>query len=143
MKRAFVLAVVVLVSLWDVAMGFRLLLLPSPERAHGEGTVWTQATAISSMPAIASLYQRLGAFSLQAGIATLVFAAVGARHRPTLSALLLTYAVTGIGFLINDWTYFRGTPYFVIKQCFGALWFVALLLHFTDRPRSDDSSAVS
>ena len=133
MKKRIVLFVIAIVALWDVVTGARLLFSSSPNLAHGSSTLWASAPPLT--PAIASLYHRLGAFSLYAGLMTLAFAAVGARHRPTLSVLLVGYMITGVGFFLNDMTYFRGTPYFLVKQAFGVLWTVAVVLHFIDRPK--------
>ncbi len=88
------------------------------------------------MPAVASLYRRLGAFSLHAGVMTIVFAGVGARHRPTLTALLVGYTLTGLAFFATDHAYFRGTPYFAVKQVFGALWMLALVLDLVEGRRT-------
>ncbi len=135
--RAFVLAVVVLVALWDVAVGVRMLVVPEPWLAHGRDTVWSNAAALGSVPGVLSAFRRLGAFSLQTGVLTLVLAAIGTKHRPTLTALLFTYALTGVVFFSIDATYFRGTPYFFVKQFFGVLWASAIVAHlYEGRPRS-------
>ena len=131
MKRV-VLAIVFLVAFWDVVVGARLLFSSSPQIAHGASTLWAGAGAPTT-PAVASLYHRLGAFSLYAGLMTMAFAAVGARHRPTLTVLLIGYMVTGLGFFWNDLAYFRGTPYFFVKQVFGGLWVLAVIAHFGGR----------
>ena len=134
--RAFVFAVIVVVALWDVAIGARMLLLPEPWFAHGRDTAWGNASALGAVPAVQSAFQRIGAFSLHAGISTLVFAAIGSKYRPLLTALLFTYAITGLGFFLNDTTYFKGTPYFYVKQVFGALWVAAIAAHLYDGRRA-------
>lgn len=135
--RAFVLAVIVLVALWDLAIGARMLLSAEPWLAHGRDTVWSNAGALGAVPGVVSAFRRLGAFSLHAGIVTLVFAAIGAKHRPTLTALLFTYAITGLVFFATDASYFRGTPYFFAKQFFGVLWAAAIAAHlYEGRARS-------
>ena len=139
--RAFVLAVVILVALWDIAIGARMLLSSEPWLAHGRDTAWSNAGALSAVPAVQSAFQRIGAFSLHAGVSTLVFAALGAKYRPLLTALLFTYAITGLAFFLNDWTYFRGTPYFIVKQLFGALWAAAIVVHVYEGRRVSSRSS--
>ena len=134
--RIAVLAIIAVIALWDVGVGAMLLGSSEPWRAHGPGTLWADASALAAVPAVASLYRRLGAFSLHAGVMTLVFAGVGARHRPTLNALLVGYTLTGFAFFATDSAYFRGTPYFVVKQVFGALWMLALVLHLLEGRRA-------
>jgi hypothetical protein len=119
----------VIVALWDVAIGARMLLSPEPWLAHGRDTVWGNVAALGAVPGVKAAFQRIGAFSLHAGGSTLVFAAIGARYRPLLTAILFTYAITGLGFFLNDTTYFQGTPYFYVKQAFGALWVAAIAAH--------------
>jgi hypothetical protein len=130
--RIAVLVVVAIVAVSDLAVGIFLLASHEPWRAHGPGTVWSESAALASIPAVASLYRRLGAFSLYAGVMTLVFAGVGARHRPTLTALLFGYAIVGVAFFATDTAYFRGTAYYSIKQAFGALWMAAIVMHLIE-----------
>jgi hypothetical protein len=129
-----VLAIVLVVAAYDVVTGVRLLTSPAPWLVNGSDTLWARATPLveGGEPArlVASMYARLGAFSLHAGVGTAVWAALGRRHRPALTALLVTYLVTGLAFFRGDTTYFQGTNYFVLKQIFGALWVIALILHF-------------
>lgn len=140
MKLA-VLALMTVIALWDVGMGLRLLFLPSPQLAHGADTAWSSVGVLAGTPGVASMLQRLGAFSLHAGVTTLVLIAIGARYRPVLTAVLFTYAITGLGFLANDLTYFRGTSYLMIKQLFGALWTLAIVLHLIEGRRTATASS--
>lgn len=138
-RRNAVLAIVCLVALYDVITGLRMLLSPEPWRAHGD-SVWSNAgPAAAQLDGIGeltmSLFRRVGAFSLHAGVVALVWAWLGRSDRRVLSALLLTYLATGVGFFATDAAYFRGTRYFLLKQAFGALWAVAAALHFAPRPR--------
>ncbi len=135
MRRISVLAIVVLVGLYDALTGLRMLVSAEPWRAHGPDTLWAHAgPAAAQLDAIAqltmSLYRRVGAFSLHAGVITLMLAWLGRRHRPALSALLVTYLITGVAFLATDAAYFRGTFYFAVKQALGAVWAAAVALHF-------------
>ena len=79
---------------------------------------------------LASLFDRIGAFSLHAGLASIVWCATAWRNRKAMSALLLTYLVTGLAFFSSDLRYFAGTTYFVVKQVLGAFWMFAIILHF-------------
>lgn len=133
--RLAVLGTIGLVATWDLGVGAYLLASSEPWRAHGPGTLWSENALLAALPPVMSLYRRLGAFSLYAGAMTLVFAAVGHRHRPTLTALLFGYAITGLGFFATDTTYFKGTPYYALKQVFGALWSVAIVLHLLEGRR--------
>jgi len=135
-----VLAIIAVVALWDIAVGAFLLGSSEPWRAHGPGTLWADASALVVVPAVVSLYRRLGAFSLHAGVMTLVFAAIGMRHRPTLTALLFGYTLTGLAFFATDNAYFRGTPYFLVKQVFGALWTLAIVIHVVEGRRRPSAS---
>lgn len=133
-KEDVVLGIVLVVAAYDAATGIRLLASPEPELVNGADTLWARATPLvaGGDPArlVASMYARLGAFSLHAGVSTAVWAILGRRHRPALTALLVTYLVTGLAFFRSDTVYFQGTSYFVLKQIFGALWTIALIVHF-------------
>jgi hypothetical protein len=132
MAHVLVLSVVFFVAAFDVVVGLRLLFSPRPHLAHGGEGPWARAppTALPGETAVVlrSLYRRMGAFSLHAGVVTAVWAAMAHDDRRGLTALLVTYAVTGPAFFATDRAYFRGTRYFVIKQALGALWTAALVV---------------
>ena|SRR5689334_11403035 len=142
MTRQHVVAgIVIIVGLYDVSIGLFMLFSPPPFLANGSNTVWTYApqAADSQMRfLLASLFARIGAFSLHAGLASIVWCATAWRNRKAMSALLLTYLVTGLAFLSSDSRYFAGTTYLVVKQVLGALWMFAIILHFW---RRDSASA--
>ena len=133
MAEVFVLAVILLVAGFDIVVGIRLLCSPAPFLVNGtKGTLWSErAPALWNgvdHGLLASLYRRLGAFSLHTGVVTALFALL-VRDTPwMLSALLGTYTLTGLAFFANDRRYFRGTRYFVIKQALGGLWSAALIV---------------
>lgn len=133
MIHTLVLAVVFLVALFDTVVGLRMLLGREPYRVNGADALWARASpalyAGEAGPLLRSLYRRLGAFSFHTGVATAVWAWLGHDDALVLGALLVTYTVTGLGFFVNDSTYFRGTRYFVIKQALGALWAAAVAAH--------------
>ncbi len=134
MARALVFSAVFVVALFDIVTGLRLMLSRTPYRAHGASGVWAERTPAAwsgeTEILLRSLYRRIGAFSFHAGVVTVVWAWMARNDPRWLSALLVTYALTGLGFLINDWTFFRGTKYFVWKQVLGTLWTLALVGHF-------------
>ncbi|MCB9781198.1 MAG: hypothetical protein H6742_21710 [Alphaproteobacteria bacterium] len=115
-----------IIGLYDVAVGAFMLLADHPGLAHGPGTLWVQAPDDALT---LSLFRRTGAFSLHAGVAMLVWSALGRTRPPVLLALLLTCAVTGMGFAWTDATFFADTPYRVVKQALGGVFGLALLAH--------------
>lgn len=126
-------AVLVGIGLYDVLVGGWLLASSHPFLAHGPDTPWlTLADAVeqASPPnATLGLFRRLGAFSLHAGVCTIVWAAL-AHRRPWLrTALFGTYALTGGAFGATDAAYFPNTPYLHLKHAIGAFFVVALLAH--------------
>ena len=132
-RRHVVAGIVIIVGLYDVAIGLFMLFSPSPYLAHGPNTIWTaapQAADSQIKVLLASLFARMGAFSLHAGVASIVWCATAWRNRKAMSALLLTYLVTGMAFFSSDSRYFTGTTYFVVKQVLGAFWMLAVVVHF-------------
>jgi hypothetical protein len=133
MLHSSVLGVIFLIALFDSVVGLSLLLSKEPYRVNGRSSLWAQRTPElwngEAGPLLHSLYRRMGAFSFHAGVATAVWAWFGRNEPHLLTALLVTYTLTGIGFFVNDQRYFRGTTYFLVKQVFGALWAAALLVH--------------
>ena len=131
--HTLVLVVVFLVALYDTLVGAYLLVARAPYRVNGAGALWARATPPlwdgEHGALLRSLYRRLGAFSFHTGVATAVWAWLGHDDARVLGALLVTYTITGLGFFVNDRTYFRGTRYFVVKQALGALWAAALVAH--------------
>src|SRR5947207_3195823 len=132
MTRQHVVAgIVIIVGLYDVSIGLFMLFSRSPFLAHGPNTVWTygsQAADSQIRILLASLFDRIGAFSLHAGLASIVWCATAWRNRKAMSALLLTYLLTGLAFFSSDLRYFAGTTYFVVKQVLGAFWMFAIIL---------------
>lgn len=127
-SRMFVLAVILFIALFDIVTGLRLMLSETPWLVNGSQTLWTEGSQLQS-PFAASLFQRLGAFSFHVGVITALWAILN-RHRPgMITALLVTYSVTGITFLVSDSLYFKGTPYYAMKSAFGALWSAALIVN--------------
>ena len=132
-RQHAVAAIVVLVGLYDVAIGLFMLFSPSPYLAHGAGTLWARAPEIAGPDArvvLASLFARMGAFSFHAGLVSIAWCATAWRNRRAMTVLLLVYLVSGAAFFSSDLRYFSGTPYFVVKQVFGGLWMLAIVLHF-------------
>ena len=132
-RQHVVAAIVILVAVWDVAVGLFILLGPSPHLANGPGTIWARAPETlgpESDVVFASLFARIGAFSLHVGIVTIAWCAIAWRDRRAMGVLLVIYLVSGVTFFAGDLRYFSGTPYFLVKQVFGALWAFALVLHF-------------
>jgi hypothetical protein len=133
-SRAFVAGVVASVAMLDLGTGAWLLTADAPWLAHGSGTVWLDGSreVQESGPlatVLLSLWRRMGAFSVFAGITTLVWLWRGLRDRSTLTTLLIVYIVAGLGFGYTDNTFFAGTPYALFKQTIGGFWVTALALH--------------
>jgi hypothetical protein len=131
--RLWCLVVIVSVALYDGATGFYLLFSPEPWLANGPETVWTAgapttSTSAETTAALMSMWRRLGAFSLFAGISTLMWAWRARNDDGTLLALLVTYVIAGLAFGYTDATWFAGTPYHLIKQAIGAVWISALVV---------------
>jgi len=128
-----VLAVVFLVAVFDIAVGVRLLASRAPYLVNGVDALWARESPRlydgDAAALLRSLYRRLGAFSLHAGVSTVVWAWFGRDDARVLGALLVTYTLTGTAFFATDRAYFRGTRYFLVKQVFGALWAAALVAH--------------
>jgi hypothetical protein len=140
LARRLITAAVMVVGIYDVVVGAIMLGSSTPWWAHGPGTSWITlgATIEAALPpdATLGLFRRMGAFSLHAGVCTIVWAALGHREPRLMSALFITYAITGMGFAITDATYFDGTPYLLGKRVIGAVFFAALLGHFWLRTRA-------
>jgi hypothetical protein len=135
-RQRVVAGIVIIVGLYDVSIGLFMLFSPSPFLAHGPNTVWTYDPRMADSQIrilLASLFDRIGAFSLHAGLASIVWCATSWRNRKAMSALLLTYLVSGLAFVSSDLRYFAGTTYFVVKQVLGAFWMLAIILHFWHR----------
>ncbi len=141
--RRLVTSAVMLVGLYDVIVGAILLGSAVPWWAHGPGTSWLVLgeTLRDAAPpdATLGLFRRMGAFSLHAGACTIVWAALGHRQPRLMSALFVTYAITGMGFAITDATFFDGTPYLYAKRVIGAVFMSALLCHFWLRARGTET----
>jgi hypothetical protein len=137
--RRCITGAVVSVGIYDVVVGLYLLASSTPWLAHGPGTAWVAlgAQLVDAMPpdATLGLFRRMGAFSLHAGVCTIVWAILGHRRPALQTALFLTYAVTGAGFAITDAAFFPDTPYRIAKHIIGTIFFVALLAHFWQRRR--------
>lgn len=129
-----VTAAVMLVGLYDVVVGAIMLASDTPWIAHGPGTGWMalgeSLGAVAPPDATLGLFRRMGAFSLHAGASTIVWAALGHRRPALMSALFVTYAITGMGFAITDAAFFEGTMYLLGKRVIGAVFFAALVGHF-------------
>lgn len=132
MVHAIVLSVVFFVAAFDTLVGLRLLTSREPYRVNGADSLWAKrAPALwegDDGPLLRSLFGRLGAFSFHTGVATGVWAFLGRTEPRLLTALLVTYTLTGLTFFANDRAYFRGTRYFAMKQALGGLWAAALVL---------------
>lgn len=130
----FIIAVVAGVALLDLGTGCWLLTSDAPWLAHGSGTVWLTGSEEVEQgrplaPLLLSLWRRMGAFSIFAGITTLVWLWRGLRDRPTLTTLLVVYIIAGLGFGYTDSAFFAGTPYALFKQIVGVFWVTALGVH--------------
>jgi hypothetical protein len=131
-RQHAVAAIVILVGLYDVCIGLFMLFSTSPHLAHGTTTLWAHAPELAGQAAgvLASLFARLGAFSLHAGLISIAWCLTAWRNRRAMTVLLLTYLVSGFAFFASDLRYFAGTPYFMVKQILGTLWVLAIVLHF-------------
>lgn len=130
----FVVAVVAAVGLLDVVTGLWLLFSQTPWTAHGPDTVWLQAPVIAGQapeagPLLDALFRRTGAFSLHAGVVTIVGAWLGRRHRTLMTGLLVVWMLDGLAFFFTDRAAFAGTPYLVAKQVIGSAWALAFVVH--------------
>ena len=140
----FAIATMALVGVYDVTVGLWMLLAAEPWLAHGPGTLWVaqaawlQAQTEGQALLLASLFQRMGAFSLFAGMTSL-FVSRNFRNQPReLVRFMLLYMVAGLGFAFTDGTFFTGTTYYWVKQAIGAAWFIAAVwLWFTQRQVGD------
>jgi hypothetical protein len=88
-----VVALLLAIGLLDIVVGAWLLLSAEPWIAHGRGTLWLQAPALLEAHAEArsllmSLFRRVGAFSLHAGVVMAALAIVGLRDRRVLTFVL-------------------------------------------------------
>ena len=110
----------------DLATGLWLLASDTPWTAHGPGTLWDAASALADGPLLWSLYHRLGAFSVQAALATALAAALGHRDLRVQGAVLGTWTLAGLAFAWTDGTYFGGTAYHALKQAIGVAWVAGL-----------------
>lgn len=139
MLRRCVTGAVVSVGIYDVVVGIYLLASNTPWLAHGPGTAWITlgAQLIDAVPPdpTLGLLRRMGAFSLHAGVCTIVWAILGHRRPALQTALFLTYALTGASFALTDAAFFPDTPYRIAKHIIGTVFFVALLAHFWLRRR--------
>ncbi|MDX2009444.1 MAG: hypothetical protein SFW67_04605 [Myxococcaceae bacterium] len=129
------LLVVGAVAVLDIGTGLYLLGSSTPWQAHGPATRWASAPEVAALSPAAtglldSLYRRLGAFSLHAGVVTLVGAVLGARNRRLMGGLLVLWMVNGLAFFFTDRAAFAGTPYFAFKQIVGTAWALAAVWHF-------------
>ncbi len=143
--RRCITGAVVLVGMYDVAIGLYLLASATPWLAHGPGTPWIGlgAQLVDAAPpdATLGLFRRMGAFSLHAGACTIVWALLGHRRPALQTALFLTYAVSGMGFAITDAAFFPDTSYRIAKHIIGTIFFAALLAHFWLRRRETASAS--
>ena len=139
-----VTAAVMLVGAYDVLVGAVLLASSTPWIAHGPDTPWIALGAtLHGAPldvAAVGLFRRMGAFSLHAGVCTIVWAALAARRPSLQTAQFCTYLATGMGFALTDARYFAGTPYLMGKHIIGAVFFAAFLGHLAIR-RAERRSA--
>lgn len=129
-----VVLVVAAVGVLDVFTGGWLLFSGAPWTAHGPDTVWMQAPAVmeaapASRQLLDALFRRTGAFSLHAGVVTVVGAWLGRSNRRWMTGLLVLWMVDGLAFFATDRAAFLGTPYFLFKQAIGTAWALALAWH--------------
>ena len=135
-RQGAVAAIVIVVGLYDVAIGLFMVFGSTPHLAHGGSTLWANAPHAlgeEGSAIMGSLFARLGAFSLHAGAVSIVWCLTAWRNRRAMGALLLTYLITGLAFYASDVRYFADTPYFIVKQVLGWFWVLAIVLHFWPR----------
>lgn len=137
----FVVAVVATVGVLDVMTGLWLLVSPTPWTAHGPDTVWLRAPVIAervpdAAPLLEALFRRTGAFSLHAGVVTIVGAWLGRRHRTLMTGLLVVWMLDGLAFFVTDRAAFANTPYLVAKQVIGSAWALAFVVHLVQGRKS-------
>lgn len=143
--RRCITSAVVAVGIYDVVVGLYLLASNTPWLGHGPDTSWITLSAqlVDAVPpdATLGLFRRMGAFSLHAGVCTIVWAILGHRRPALQTALFLTYAGSGMGFALTDAAFFPDTPYRIAKHVIGTIFFVALLAHFWQRRRETAANA--
>ena len=131
LTQRLALATILAVGLYDTSVGLWMLLSPEPWLAHGPATLWTTTPALQASAELAqildSLFRRMGAFSLFAGLTSLYVGWRFARQPAQLLGFMILYMVAGLGFAVTDARFFRGTAYYWIKQAIGGFWFVATL----------------
>ena len=138
LSQRLALATILAVGLYDTSVGLWMLLSAEPWLAHGPGTLWSQLPAITAdddvHQILDSLFRRMGAFSLFAGLTSLYVGWRFARQPAQLLGFMILYMVAGLGFAVTDARFFRGTAYYWVKQAIGAAWFVATVaLGYTQR----------
>ena len=131
-----------LVGAYDIAVGITMLFSNTPWNAHGPGTIWSNSAdwmptlGDQASMVVVSLFRRIGAFSLFAGL-TSMFVALNFRHdRRNLLRFMLLYMIAGLGFAATDAIFFADTPYYWLKQVIGAAWFIATIILWRAKPRS-------
>jgi len=134
--------VVWLVAIWDLSTGLWLLSSAEPWAAHGPSTVWLTTPEVlqrvpESSALFASLYRRIGAFSVFAACTGGAVALVG-RHRPGVLAAWMLFAIAvGLVFFTTDAAAFPGTRYELSKQLVGTAWAVAFASLVWKRRRAE------
>ena len=135
----FVAMVVASVALLDVATGAYLSFAADPTAAHGDETLWTTLAPTirgeeETSQAVISLFRRIGAFQLFAGLMSLIWLGYGLwRQADAITVLLGAYLGVGIIFFWVDRSFFAKTDYFIFKQIIGAVWAMAFVVHLRQR----------
>ena len=135
LSQGFVVGLLFAIAALDMVTGIRLLTSSEPWLQCGFDRSW--AALPEALRSDAGLrhflygpYALLGAFSFHVGLITMIWTFLGRRNRSLLTILLVAYSVSGAIFFYVAFSYTRGTDHFFMKQVIGALWALALLLHF-------------
>lgn len=141
LSQGFVVGLLFAIAALDMFTGLRLLISSEPWLQNGFEPSWNALSGALRNDAdlrkfLYGSYRRLGAFSFHMGVVTMIWAFLGRRNRSLLTVLLVAYSLNGAIFFYVDFSYTRGTEYFLMKQVIGTLWAVALALHFLGSPKA-------
>ena len=108
-RHHLVLAIIALVAAYDIVTGARLLLSPAPHLVNGIDTLWARAVPALAGPGshpdahllIASLFRRLGAFSLHSASSPPSGRSSRRRHPQLITVLLIQLSGHGGRLLLH------------------------------------------
>lgn len=132
--RKIVLAILLLIGLFDLYCGLHTLFAAEPWLDNGMNDAWLRLPVALRNDVQLQAYalgpsRFLGAFRLYAGMVTCAWAWGARRDTRALTLLLATYTLAGLGLAWCDRTFATDINWQQLKQIFGFLWVVALLVH--------------